>query len=505
MKKLIFTILSVVLLASSCDMNKKPHYVIDDQSAIQSVEDALKMRNYLYIRLRGMSAGSYIYAGELMSDLFHATIGFGNRGGVYYRWQWSASDEVAEGVWAGCYTTTANANFLLEQLAKLDQTAMSDDDKAMLSVIEGECAFMKAYTMFYLVQLFSEPYTKNPNALGVMLVPKYNPTSDQSQYPGRSTVAETYTFIEENLKIAAQKLANVEGAVASEYLTIDAVTALQARIALYKGDYATAIEKSTSLIGPAKYEFVADEDEFEDLWTNDSGKECIMQLYADYALSSLPSSLSYNYSGISNASGTVSPDYIPENWVLSLYEAGDVRASWFEGYTLTFQNIKGNAYILNKFPGNPELNAADAKDSNWINKIKLFRIAEQYLIAAEAYAMQGGNDIVALKYYNDLRRSRIAGYQDESIIGDALVEAIREERVRELIGEGFRFYDLKRYGKGFERSQGQNDNILNGANDTQSELLSKPASDYRWLWPIPQAEIDSNPQIKEQQNGGYTN
>ncbi len=503
MKKLLFAILSVVVLATSCDLNKKPHYVIDDQSAIQSVEDALKMRNYLYVRLRSMSTGSYVYTGELMSDLFHATIGYGNRGGIYYKWQWSAADEVAESVWAGCYTTTANANFLMEQIAKLDQTNMSDDEKAILKVIEGECAFMKANTMFYLVQLFAEPYTKNPNALGVMIVDKYNPTSDQTQYPGRSTVAEVYKFIEDNLSTAASKLAGVSGEVASEYLTIDAVTALQARVALYKGDYATAIAKSTSLVDGGNYPLVEDEDEFVDLWTNDSGKECIVQLYADYAAESLPSSMAYGYSGISYASGTVSPDYIPENWVLSLYGADDLRSTWFEGYKLTFQSLTGNAYILNKFPGNPELNAPGAKDSNWINKIKPFRIAEQYLIAAEAYAMQGGNDAAALKYYNALRGKRIANYQEEYITGDALKNAIKEERVRELIGEGFRFYDLKRYGNGFERSQGQNDNILAAANDTQTELFSAEADNFRWLWPIPQAEIDSNPQIKDQQNDKY--
>ena len=70
-----------------------------------------------------------------------------------------------------------------------------------------------------------KPYTKNPDALGVMLVDKYNPTSDQSQYPGRSTVAETYKFIEDNLSIAASNLSTVPGTVASEYLPLAAVSA----------------------------------------------------------------------------------------------------------------------------------------------------------------------------------------------------------------------------------------------------------------------------------------
>ena len=84
--------------------------------------------------------------------------------------------------------------------------------------------------------------------------------------------------------------------------------------------------------------------------------------------------------------------------------------------------------------------------------------------------------------------------------GEALVNAIRIERFKELIGEGFRFYDLKRYGQGMTRSDIQNSDVV----FQRGTDLSIAADDYRWLWPIPQAEIDSNPQVKPQQNPGYT-
>lgn len=513
MKKLIFTLLSVILLATSCSLEKMPSGSVSTND-VQSIDDVTKLRNYLYIRLRGMYSGSYIYGGELMTDIFHASIGYGNRGGIYHKWQWTATESLAEGLWGHVYFTTATANFLIQEMDKLaEKVELSDAEKALLDTYYGEAYFLKAAAMFESVKMFAEPYTKSTSALGMMIVDTYNPTSDASTYPARSTVGETYEYIDKYLGMAATKLASVPGKVASMFLTSDAVSAMQARVALYKGDYSTAISKSTTLIESGKYPLISAEnvasqedrnkviDKFNALWTDDSGEECMMQLYADYAASSLPSSLEYYYISM-NANGIYAPDYIPEQWIIDLYPSNDIRTLWFGNHTLTYQNINGNAMILKKFPGNRKLQDPSKTTSDYINKIKLFRIAEQYLIAAEAYA-NSGDDEKANDYLNMLLTAREFYHEDVVLRGDLLKEAIKAERVKELIGEGFRFYDLKRYGQGFARSAAQNTNIITNAGSTQTELFSASASDFRWLWPIPQAEIDSNPQIAEQQNPGY--
>ena len=243
-------------------------------------------------------------------------------------------------------------------------------------------------------------------------------------------------------------------------------------------------------------------EDFTELWTNDSGEECIMQLYADYAASSVPSSIDAGYVSL-NANGIYAPDYIPEQWIVDMYSGEDIRgAIWFEEHTLTYQSLTGNAVILTKFPGNRSLQDPSVTTSSHIQKIKPFRIAEQYLIAAEAYAALG-NDEAAYDYYSKLVAARTLGFEGRAITGEALKKAIKDERVKELIGEGFRFYDLKRYGEGFVRTAAQNAEIITGAGSELTELMNCSATNFRWLWPIPQAEIDSNPQIAEQQNPGY--
>ena len=81
------------------------------------------------------------------------------------------------------------------------------------------------------------------------------------------------------------------------------------------------------------------------------------------------------------------------------------------------------------------------------------------------------------------------------------MNAIREERVRELFCEGHRLNDLKRWHLGFTRSSGQDPSLMMpGENYVNA---SRPADDPFFLWPIPTAEMEANPQMK--QNPAYTN
>ena len=113
-----------------------------------------------------------------------------------------------------------------------------------------------------------------------------------------------------------------------------------------------------------------------------------------------------------------------------------------------------------------------------------------YLVRAEAYARLGGaNEILGLADLNALRTARIAGYTNVVLSGSALLQAIADERRKELAGEGHRFFDLKRTGRTISRT----------TNCTSFCTLS-PA-DREWALPIPQSEILANPAAV--QNAGY--
>lgn len=509
MKKFLFLIISAVLVVS-CDLTKMPDGSISTENALTSVDDVLKFRADIYLSLRDGLCSEYpIYIPELMTDSFHASITFGNRNGEYYKWEITSIFGYVESLWQRSYYNVTLANFLEQGIAELlaNNPDMTGSEKSQLDVVLGEAAFLKAYSMYFASQLYCGNYNAADaaNTMGLMLLdgPVENP-SDIAAYVGRSSLEETYDYIEKYIGIAEEKLAAVGPQVGSIYLTSDAVKALKARVALTKGDYSTAIAASTSLVDSGTYPLIDNEVDFDRLWTNDSGEECIVQFWAGFSEGSLPGSNDYDYIGY-NSSGIYSPNYIPEKWIVDAYDANDIRFStWFKEREVTFGSIAGNVYLFYKFPGNPELRSPEA-NSNYINKIKPFRIAEQYLIAAEAFAMRGSGDdeTNACKYLNALRSKRIPGYAETTYSGDKLVEEIREERVKELFGEGFRFADLKRWNKGFSRSEAQDDQIISNAGGTNTEFLSIAADSYQWLWPIPQSEIDANPQIRDEQNPGY--
>lgn len=502
MKKIINILFAAVtVLTTSCSMDYRPVGALDDKTAILGLEDAEKASDYLMIRLRGLFSGSNVYSSEICTDLFHPSLAYGNRGGNLYRWGFDSQTGTMESLWAHAYFSIANANYLIERIGKLDRDRFNKAENDRLDQILGEAAFIKAVNIYALVEKFCAPYDKTTAATapGVMIVDEYAPTSDQSKYPGRSSLQDTFSYIEMQLDIATAKVKAV-GNPGAEKITADAVTAFKARVALAKGDYVAAAGFSASLVDSGRYPLIdvsseTAEEEWDQLWRLDSGKECIMQLYANYQDQSVPSSLSYGYHNL-NSSGVYSPDYIPESHIIELYTDSDIRRIWFDKVTVTVASINGTVALLNKFPGNPNLQASTQKSSSYIQKIKPFRIAEQYLIAAEAYAGMGGAEDKALHYLSALAQKRDPLFEANG----NLTTMIRKERLKELIGEGFRFYDLKRYGEGLQRSPAQNENVT-----TVSGMDIKiSVGDHRWLWPIPQAEIDANPQLKNQQNPGYT-
>ena len=93
----------------------------------------------------------------------------------------------------------------------------------------------------------------------------------------------------------------------------------------------------------------------------------------------------------------------------------------------------------------------------------------------------------ANKDLTTLRKARIQGYGNATHSQDALLEAIQEERAKELFLEGFRLADLKRWNKGFMR-QPQSGTIT-GENYSSLKI---DGGDKRYTWPIPQHEVTAS-------------
>ena len=505
MKKIFLTLCLVgSLFTTSCDMDKSPIGALDDQTAIQSLNDVFRFRNGLYGNLRGLTNGSYVYVTDMQADQFQAVMSYGNRNGIIHAGTFTSADGEFEGRWASCYSVIASCNYLLTQINKLKEAGTFEGEElTSLNRYEGEAKFVRAYTYYWLADRYCEQYNASiaeTAGKGLPLVTEYNPTGDMSKYPGRSTQKETYDFIEKDLQdaytelLAYEKIDDENVAPDAANLSSNAVLALQARIALNKGDDATAVSKAESVINSGAYTLTAYAD-FKKMWSDDISTEAIFRPFMNNQ------ELSGSIGGAYLSTKRDDADYIPSTETLSLYPEGDIRfEAYFDLWKLNIEGSEIQAYVFNKYPGNEALKTGS--EPNYQNMTKPFRLAELYLIAAEASAKT--DEAKANKYLNALRSVRIKEYKEANYTGMALVDEIRLERQRELLGEGFRLTDLRRWHIGFKRGVKHPENpAIESVLAVNGKGLSYDASDYRFVWPIPTAEIQTNPQMKGQQNPGY--
>lgn len=514
MKKIYLSLMLLGAVAfTSCDMNTTPWGVLDEGTAIQTPKDLRKFRNQLYANLRGVTSGSWIYSTDIQMDEFIGLISNGNQLGEFSKGTFTVSDGSIEGFWGSGYAFIANCNALLAQADKqLAKEGLTDAEKLQFERYKGEAEFMRAYMYFWLADHFCQSYTQtDPNkaASGMPLVTVYNPTGDVKLYPGRSTLAETFSLIEDDLNKSLELIKAYENSglqdeaeskvAAYTYVTSGAVEALQARVALVKGDWKTASTKAVSVIESHKYSLATPEN-YAEMWSDDVSTETILQPIQT------PTELGGTYDGLYQDKSGLSAYYIPTYGALAIYGDGDIR---FDAFFTDYSNltVSGSVYpamAFNKYPGNTALRTTS--DNNFANMIKVFRLSEMYLIAAEAYARQGDNTNGS-NYLNEFCKNRIMGYEAQTYPVENLLSTTLEERQKEFMGEGMRWSDIRRIGKGFTRNSDYPDDIdysaLNGVMVTLGRNLKYSATDYRLTWPIPKAELDANPQLAGQQNPGY--
>lgn len=521
MKKIfLFAAVAVSALLCSCEMEKEPEGAIKSDETIINPINARYFRNGFYNSFRGLCNSALNNYAEVQMDNFQALApNYGNTLGNIFKGDFTSSTSDFAGAFSLFYGNIGPLNYylpLLEELIESDEWSTQDHMKMIR--YRGETHFLRAYNYYYLTQYFCQDYTeanKDNAASGVPLVTVFNPTTDRSVYPGRSTLAETYKLILDDLDQAEADLTAFEATLTSSsdeyeemmvpgagYINTSAIKAFRARIALAMGEKDKAYTLASELINSGKYE-LANANAYANLWQGTPGEagyaeiilRCIVTQSEAEALGQT-NSLFYSYN-------TSQAMYIPSNATINMYSGSDVRSTWID---TEFQNLNGEWMLVPVFAKYIGLQMFSGKSaSRGCYMAYPFRLAELYLIAAEcAPNVKEQNRLLKI-----LRQARGLSYPARDYSATAIVNQIRTERNRELIGEGFRLTDLRRYGQGFTRDAAtpqpnfpkENFNILYFVQGYDN--LSYEPDDHRFVWPIPSDEIQVNPQIVGQQNPGY--
>lgn len=464
MKKTILYI--SLLLCSGCAksfLNKTPSTSIPLDQALTTPVELKQALNGAYAALRntGVYGANFLITGDVQADNVYVET---SNIGAYvpqYTYTVLVNDPVPDQIWTNAYIGILRANEVINASLSSPST----------DTIKSQAYAIRALLYFKLVNIFATAYTTDSTAPGVPLVLSYNP----DLLPKRNTVSEVYRQIVNDLQTA---LDPAPGYVSSVLLSRYAIEALLAKVYLYEGDKTDAKSTAVDVINAGVFK-LASPANYNAFWNNPTiqtdANEVLFEVDVDQTNSNGTQSVgSYYINGFQ--------ELYASSQLYHLYSATDIRRTLLiPGLTKSGDS----AYLVNKFP-----NAQNPDPDN----LKVIRLAEVYLIAAESSLP--GNEPDALMYLNALMANRDPGFTYTSS-GPALLDFIVLERRKELAFEGDRLYDMNRLHLPINRIADPGAIVLN------PDHLSIPFPDYRRIAPIPQDEINTNPNIASEQNQGY--
>jgi len=465
--KIVICSAAALVVMSGCSksfITKAPADQVPQSEALTDPASLQTALNGAYSELRAL--GDYgrdlPVIGDLMADNTYIEVKNSGRYLPQYNYSVTVNDATVLEVWQDLYATILRVNNIIEA-----KVTGADDIKAQAYAIRG-----LAY--FRLVTYFAKPYTDDPTSLGVPIVLHYSTTD----LPTRSKVSEVYTQIVSDLKAAVAAAPAYSNSVTlSKY----AMEGLLAKVYLYMGDNTNAETTAVDVINNGPFSLVAPAD-YDAFWANSAiqsdATEVMFEVDADVLNNNQFDDLAAIYiNGYQ--------DMYASSQLYNLYSATDVRRDLI----IPGKNKSGvNAYLVNKYA-----NGQNADRDN----LKVIRLAEVYLIAAEAALP--GNEGTARQYLNELVAQRDPAAVPYISTGAQLLSDIVTERRKELAFEGDRFFDLNRLKLPINRVANAGA-IPAGAGNVN---LTIPYPDNRRVAPIPQGELNNNANLKPQQNPGY--
>ncbi|UOQ78136.1 RagB/SusD family nutrient uptake outer membrane protein [Hymenobacter sp. 5516J-16] len=391
----------------------------------------------------------------------------------------NSQNTTAEGIWRTAYQAINQANLVIDALPVVTTANLKTQ-------YEGEARFVRADMYFELVRLYARQYepggANTQPGVPINLVPVKNLEEAALQLP-RATVAAVYQQVIDDLTKAITLLPADNGTRASSFTA----KALLARVYLQQSNFAQAqilandvIQNSGKLLSST----------VQSVFRNRNSAETLLEIQQNDQNNAGTSN-----SGLATHFASIGQLGRGDVQVLGSFAAQYGRTDARGTDSLTFDRTRKLIYIGDG--ARPGV-LRSGKFSSYGQNIPVIRLAEMYLIRAEA-SQQLGTNIGGVTPWEDVNRIRLRSQADtlnpkklrdsngnitkvdNPLFGTITLADILQERRLELAFEGFRIYDLKRTGG----------TLAAGVPSTAPKLTL----------PIPQREININPSLV--QNEGY--
>jgi len=348
------------------------------------------------------------------------------------KWSVTTSNPILVELWKVSYKGILFANLVIENVPNI-----TFEDEARKKEILAEAHFLRAFYYFDLVNSFGGvPIIDRPLKLGEFNVP-------------RSTKEASYAFIEEDLKVAIADLPSRLDKDPSYIGRADkgAALGMMMRVSLFQNKMGQ-VETYGNQLFALGHSLTPDYSAIfqpEGEWNSGSLFEINFASDASILGTGIPRRVNPN----SNSGGGFVQ---AREGLRNEYETGDPR---FDASFYFVDENFGTDWYVRKYAWAPYTNyerPSIGGDNNSANNVRVIRLADAYLMYAEAiYNSDPGK---AVEYVNRVR-TRARGAELPSVVpnlsttlnGVQLLDAIYHERRVELAGEGLRFHDLVRTGR----------------------------------------------------------
>ena len=372
-------------------------------------------------------------------------------------------------LYENCYTYILRSTILISGV----DVSLSDNDVKELA--KAEAKIMRAWDHFILINTFAKAYNPETAATdgGVAIIDKY----DLEATPTKSTVAQVYDFIikdiEEALPYLQEEPVNVyHPSKAFGY-------ALAARVYLFHRDWKKAKEaaEESLKLNNTLIDYI------------DLGAKGGPTKVTTYAKGGNPEVLNYAYMGgptevLAFCYGMLSPEMV------QLFGQNDERLNQF------FKTSDNSIYYFDEGSGAALWNTSITYSKFQPMSVGM-RTAEVYLILAEAKARL--KDIPgAVQTLNQLREKRIKGAEavlPEPATERAMVQAVIDERRKELISGFSRFWDLKRYNTEADYAKTITRTFPLVSTDVEKKTYTLKPDSRLYIIPFPLAAREKNPNL----------
>lgn len=489
MKKIITILLSVTILVSCTELEVTPTSFITEENFFKTQDDAVASVTAVYASLsldpgeQSLFGRNLYFLTDMASDYAAAGVSATNpQVRALSSLTHDATSDRVQVAWRQIYNGINRANIAIDNIPRVNAPDV------IKNRLINEAKFIRALLYFQAVRLWG----------GVPIV-LHEATSIQleSLKSRRATADEVYAQIISDLT-AAQSLPATYTANDVGRATSGAAKAILAKVYLTRKDWPNAILKAKEVINGG-YGYALFEN-FADLFnkTKKNGKEHIFSVQFEPNQAGNGSSGStFQSTSFTGFTATEPADIISDVALFyDIYAPGDLRrdASYVKqllnpatGKLFTFPKPLFKKYLdLTNLatPGNSAIN------------FPIIRYADILLSLAEAINEQDGATTEALELVNQVRRRAFGkDIQTPDAIVDLvgltdvqLREAIREERKKEFVQEGQRWFDLVRWG------------IL--VSEVKKVTAKNSVSERNNLYPIPQSERNIDP-VGLPQNPGY--